>query len=179
MFCAGDDVGHSQGGNNNAYCQDNEIGWINWTSAPGVEDLGPFIHDLVTLRREQPALRRSAFHDRDDPERGVGEGLSWFHPSGREMSIEDWENHDHRAMTIRIDSRHRDASEGDDLLVVLNGAVEAAEITLPGALDAEEARWQLRCTTADGDAAQSDTINAGDSITLIDRSLSVYVRGHS
>ena len=175
MFCAGDDVGHTQGGNNNAYCQDNEIGWINRTLENGAES-GPFITDLVRLRNEQPALRRTAFREDEESERGDSQGLCWFNPSGQEMSIDDWENSELRAMTIRIDGRHRDDADSADLLVVLNGAMESTAMTVPGAIDSPEAKWQVRCNTAICNERCAESYNAGETITLLDRSLMVLVR---
>jgi len=142
----------------------------------GAEDLGPFITDLVRLRNEQPALRRSAFQEGDESERGDSQGLCWFNPSGQEMSIDDWENSELRAMTIRIDGRHRDDVDSADLLVVLNGATESTAMTVPGAIDSPEAKWQARCNTAICSERSTESYNAGETITLLDRSLMVLVR---
>lgn len=176
MFCAGDDVGHSQSGNNNAYCQDNEIGWVNWTLAPGVEDLGTIISELTAMRAELPALRRTSYHDRYDPDRWDNEALSWFNPAGEPMSLEDWENHELRAITMRIDSSHHDEADGDDMLVLLNGEVESVDFTLPGAIDADDIAWQVRFTTADDGDGRGDKIVSGEAVSLGDRSLMVLIR---
>jgi isoamylase len=87
MLLGGDEVGRSQGGNNNAYCQDNEISWTDWTEVD--EDLLDFTRQLVELRAESPTFRRrSWFHGRKI--RGVPD-IEWLKPDGSSMSDEDWD----------------------------------------------------------------------------------------
>ena len=176
MICAGDDVGNSQGGNNNAYCQDNEISWINWTPEHDGDDLSGFLADLMTFRAEHPVLRRVAFRESADAERRESQGLSWFNPSGEEMSIDDWENDELRAMSIRFDGRHREDTPSDELLIVLNGADETVEMTLPGAIDCPEATWKLRISTIDAEESTDGQSYAGATISVQDRSLLIFVR---
>lgn len=176
MFCAGDDVGHSQGGNNNAYCQDNEIGWIDWTVDDPASEVGGFIADVVRFRSQQPAMSRVAYRDIRDAERGESQGLSWFNPAGVPMSIEDWQNSALKAMAIRYDSRHREEEREDDLLIVLNGGSEAIDIKLPGTVDAANVTWKQVITTADVAASEETEHASGAVLTVQDRSMSIFVR---
>ncbi len=94
MLCAGDEIGRTQQGNNNAYCQDNPISWLDWESAD--RDRLAFVGELAALRRAEPALR----HDRwfGSPPAPPGErALRWLTPSGREMGISHWHDASHHA----------------------------------------------------------------------------------
>jgi isoamylase len=92
MLTAGDELSRTQAGNNNAYCQDNETSWIDWTLGRTDSDFLAFVRRAILLRRGHPDLRRSTFY------RGVEEGsrglkdIAWLRPDGQEMEIRDWEN---------------------------------------------------------------------------------------
>jgi len=90
MVLAGDEVGHSQQGNNNPYCQDNELTWIDWTRA----DLRflDFVRDWLALRKSQPILRQRFFLHSRERWPGGKEDLLWWHPEGRRMTSADWED---------------------------------------------------------------------------------------
>ncbi len=98
MITAGDERGRTQRGNNNAYCQDNEISWIDWRP----DDAWLDVHDLtkaaLRLRREHPALRQRHFFEGRPTIRGGPKDLAWLHPSGREMTGDDW--HDPTLTTV-------------------------------------------------------------------------------
>jgi pullulanase/glycogen debranching enzyme len=95
MLAAGDELGHSQGGNNNAYCQDNATGWIDWAEAD--QALMGFVAGLLALRRRHPALRHEGwFHAHPGP--GDGWVLRWLRPDGQPMQVEDW--HDPHAHAL-------------------------------------------------------------------------------
>jgi glycogen operon protein len=102
MLCAGDELSNTQGGNNNAYCQDNEVGWLNWAQADkGLQD---YVAELLALRRAEPALR----HDQWFHVSSVTPGertLTWFNPSGAEMHVHDWHDGGQHAFACRIDAR--------------------------------------------------------------------------
>jgi isoamylase len=90
MLLAGDEMGHTQGGNNNAYCQDNEISWIDWGMAETEQDLLRFTQALAALRREHPVFRRRRFfrgHPRAPEDAG---DIVWLTPKGEEMTTSDW-----------------------------------------------------------------------------------------
>jgi glycogen operon protein len=133
MLLAGDEMGQTQGGNNNAYAQDNEIAWIDW-SAPR-EGLLSAVRDLAAFRAEA-RLARLRFGA--PPGEGVGDGpiARWLHPEGRDMTEEDW--HDDG---LRLFGADLSLPGGPRLLILLN-AGDAAEFALP------EGAWRLRIDTA-------------------------------
>jgi isoamylase len=129
MLLAGDEVANSQGGNNNAYCQDNATGWIDW-QAQTDEDLCALIHALTTLRRQHAALRHERWFCGEDvvlPERSV----QWFAPSGRAMQPHDWHEHGQHAFACRIQSRADAQTPPEQWLIVFNPETAALPFTLP------------------------------------------------
>ena len=87
MLLGGDELGRTQGGNNNAWCQDNEISWFDWESADG--ELLEFARRVIALRREHPVFRRTAFLTGKAGESGLPD-VWWFRPDGRRMTQRDW-----------------------------------------------------------------------------------------
>ena len=103
MLLAGDELGHSQQGNNNAYCQDNTISWLDWTGQGG--DLQRCVQRLLALRREEPALRIAHWLGDAD--------VLWWHPDGRPMQGADWSDAQDRALLMRL------RAEGREVLVAV------------------------------------------------------------
>jgi isoamylase len=129
MLLAGDEVANSQGGNNNAYCQDNATGWIDW-DAQSDEDFSALIHTLASLRRQHAALRHERWFCGEDvvlPERSV----QWFAPSGRAMQPHDWHEHGQHAFACRIQSRADAQTPPEQWLIVFNPETAALPFTLP------------------------------------------------
>ena len=93
MITAGDERGRTQRGNNNAYCQDNEISWIDWRPDDAWLDVYEITKAALRLRREHPALRQRHFFEGRPTIRGGPKDLAWLHPSGREMTGDDWHDH--------------------------------------------------------------------------------------
>jgi glycogen operon protein len=126
LILAGDEVGNGQDGNNNAYCQDNPIGWVDWSGRdrPG-RDLTEFVGALTRLRRRYPQLRR---HHWLEGRRSDGtHDVLWLTPASTEMTEQDWNFPEGRFLAYLLA-----ADEGDEpLLIVLNAADHAIEITLP------------------------------------------------
>jgi isoamylase len=98
MIVAGDERGRTQGGNNNAYCQDNEISWVDWTNAGEWKDMHDLVRQLLRLRKEHPVLRQRHFFDGRPVGQGGLKDLTWLHPDGREMTQGDW--HDGQLGTL-------------------------------------------------------------------------------
>jgi glycogen operon protein len=97
MLLAGDERANSQRGNNNAYCQDNPLGWLDWATG---EDDSALVSALLTLRRAEALLRHGQwFAAAGDPERA---SVRWLHPAGHEMSVQDWHEHDDRALACEL-----------------------------------------------------------------------------
>ncbi|WP_114779115.1 glycogen debranching protein GlgX [Botryobacter ruber] len=100
MLVAGDELGRTQKGNNNAYCQDNEISWLDWSKAD--KELLAFTRKLIKLRLEHPVFCRRRWFQ-GQPVRGVGlEDIAWFHADGREMNEEDWTNGHAKSLAVYL-----------------------------------------------------------------------------
>ena len=142
LLLAGDEVGNSQNGNNNAYCQDNPIGWVDW-SGLGLEgeDMTALLADLAELRRRFSQLRRRRWvHGR----RADGSfGVLWLTPLATEMTEQDWNFPEGRFLSYVLSPIEQD---GAPLYIVLNAATETIEITLPTL--PEYSRWTLLLGTA-------------------------------
>jgi glycogen operon protein len=152
MLLAGDEFARTQRGNNNAYCQDNELSWVDWGLAEANLPQVRFVQSLAALRRRYPILRRNRFLSTVVNEAiGVKE-VTWINVSGAEMREEDWNGGgqcfgmllDGRAQATGIKQRGQDAT----LLLILNSFHEQMEFTLPAAgEDLAAARWTLLLDT--------------------------------
>jgi isoamylase len=110
MLLAGDEFGRSQGGNNNAYCQDNETSWVDWTMAESAEGriLTDFVARLIALRKEHTALRSRHFlHGHREPAPGVFD-IAWFNEDGENVPESSWTNPEHRLLCLRRATRNAD-----------------------------------------------------------------------
>lgn len=160
MLNAGDELGNSQGGNNNAYCQDNPIGWLDW---PGADArLTRFVGELAALRREEPLLH----HDRwfCQPPGTPGDAfLTWLTPVGSEMHVHDWHEPGCLAFACRI--RAHDPRV-PSLLLLFNPDVAPQPFTLPSGA------WQLRLDSS-GSLPPTHASAASGHLTAPPRSLLV------
>jgi glycogen operon protein len=136
MLLAGDEIGRTQHGNNNAYCQDNEVSWHDWDHQD--TELLDFVRRLATLRRAHPVLRRRRWFQ-GRPLHGEGvQDIAWFSPAGAEMTDFDWQVSFARTLGMFLNgdqlppaaTRH-DKSRDESLFVILNAFWEAIEFTLP------------------------------------------------
>jgi isoamylase len=140
MLVAGDERWRTQDGNNNAYCQDNPVSWLDWTSTPESEDMLTLVRRLLALRRSAPVLRQPAFFEGRPVPGGDGcKDLAWFHPDGRELSDADWFDSDLRSIGMYLDGRglrHRGARGqvivDDSYLLILHAGDTAETFRLPG-----------------------------------------------
>ena len=177
MLQGGDEMGRTQQGNNNAYCQDNEISWFDWTSLDA--DLLNFAREVVAIRRRHPVLRRRRFVG------GAGAGdVQWFTPVGSAMTEADWNAGWTRSVVMYADGkRDPDRDErgrpilDDDLLLLINGWWEPLTFTLP---DIGAPRtWERELDTFDGTAGEGHggpaggvtQLRSGSDVTLGPRSL--------
>jgi isoamylase len=154
MLLGGDELGRSQGGNNNAYCQDNEISWFDWSLDERQERLLAFTRRVIALRRAHPVFRRAEFLAGEE---ALGSGLPdvwWFRPDGRRMTRRDWQNGEARALglflngeEIRRKTRDGERVTDDSFLLLLNAHHELLAFTLPPRRFG--ARWLLELSTAE------------------------------
>ena len=141
MILAGDEFGRTQKGNNNAYCQDNDIGWVNWKLLQEHADLQAFVCKLIAFRKAHPALRRRKFLDGLKPDTTSAD-VTWHGPNGREP---DWEQDPAVGVFINGRTEHTGAAEDDDsLFMMFNAAEEVAAFVLPPPPDKP---WILALTT--------------------------------
>ncbi|MGR7023516.1 glycogen debranching protein GlgX [Geodermatophilus sp. URMC 62] len=143
MLTAGDELGRTQGGNNNAYCQDGEVSWMDWAAADA--DLLAFVRRLVDLRRRSPVLRQEAFFEGHEipgtalPGTHGTRDLAWFAPDGGQLTTADWFDNRLQTIGMYLDGRgirHRDQRGrpvvDDSYLVQLHAGPEPVTVDLPG-----------------------------------------------
>jgi glycogen operon protein len=153
MICGGDEIARTQRGNNNAYCQDNELSWFSWTLGPEEADLMAFLRHLIALRRSQPVLRRRRFFQGRAIHGDDVTDIAWFLPMGRVMDERSWEAKSVRALGVYLSGseiaevdEHGDRIHGDTLYIAFNGAPERVRFVLPR--HAPEQRWERLLDTA-------------------------------
>ena len=127
MLCAGDEIGNSQQGNNNAYCHDGPLTWLDWAGAD--TDFLRFVTEVLALRRAHATLRPGDW--RSAAPAGAP-WLTWLSPRGHEMAAADWHDEKAQAFACRIDPAPSAAAPGDpSLLVIFNGEDRALDFRLP------------------------------------------------
>ncbi|MGA0612394.1 glycogen debranching protein GlgX [Caldimonas sp. KR1-144] len=142
MLLAGDELGRTQRGNNNAYCQDNEISWIDWAHADAARIATTA--RLIALRRALPALRQ---------DRWLGDEAQWLHPQGHAMSIADWHEAGRHAFALRL-APPPEASDSPAALVLFNPEPQAVTFALPAG------RWTRHFDAAEDVPAPPQAIDA-------------------
>ena len=187
MLTAGDEFGRTQLGNNNAYCQDNEISWVDWSLVHVEADLLAFVRRLSELRRDHPVFqRRRFFHGRKD-----GNGMRdivWFTPGGREMSSADWHTGYAKSLAVYLNGEaitepgpRGERIVDDSFLLLINAHHEKLDFTLPG-VDFGDA-WQVVIDTAEDkpreEPSPEERIPAGSRVPVIGRSLQLLRRARS
>ena len=137
MLLAGDERGHGQQGNNNVYCQDNPLAWLDWTPAPEREALRNFVAQLVHIRRTHPSFRRRTFFRGQPMLEGAPTDVIWLKPDGTEMTQADWNDDHARCLGMLVSGSgitdigaRGDALEDDDFLLLLNAYHEAIAFAL-------------------------------------------------
>ncbi|WP_328525571.1 glycogen debranching protein GlgX [Kribbella sp. NBC_00359] len=181
MVAHGDELGRTQSGNNNVYCQDNEISWVDWELTAPQKDLLAFTQAVVKLRNNHPVLRRRRFFHGDTGVDGLGD-LVWFTPKGTEMQNGDWQRDDARAIAVFLngdaisepDPRGEPVVD-DSFLVLLNSDHEPVDFLLPPKPYGENWTVVVDTTTAHGEGSDEPHA-AGSTVQLESRSTLVLTR---
>jgi isoamylase len=180
MLQAGDEIGRTQGGNNNAYCQDNELSWIDWSVSPDQQDLLAFVQQLIHFRREHRVFRRrNFFQGRAIRGSGVSDVL-WFTPEGTGMTDEQWSESFARSMAVffsgralQEQTRRGQRVTDSDFLFMFNAHHEPLTFKFPSV--PESAQWTLRLNTAVVPSFVSEPVlTPGASFTVDARSIAVF-----
>jgi len=168
MINAGDELGRTQRGNNNAYCQDNELSWVDWDLEPWQSNLLATTRFLTGLRVTHPVLgQRSFFTGRPAHQDGLAD-LRWFAADGQPMDNDTWQDPHTRTLTMFLDGTH---VGGESLLIVFHGGAQSAQVTLP----AREGRTTyLLLWDSAWDRPQAPPGTVAGPVTLTAASIRVY-----
>jgi glycogen operon protein len=195
MLVAGDEMYRTQQGNNNAYCQDNEISWVHWPGAPGDTDqaLLEFTRRVIRLRRDHPVFRRRQYfqgmsirHGRDS----LGD-IAWFTPAGEEMTEEDWEAGFAKSLTVFLNGeaitepdRRGEPIRDDSFLLLFNASEQDLDFTVPPARYGQV--WQHLLDTglldtgleagAAGGSGTGSAVKPGDLLEVRNHSIQLLYR---
>ena len=181
MLLAGDELGHTQRGNNNAYCQDNELSWLDWTLDEARRQLLEFARRVIALRRAHPAFRRRDFFQGRPLSGGGAKDILWLKPDGAEMTAEEWEREHARCLGVYLSGaglaevdRYGRPVRDDDFLLLFNAHHEDIAFVLP-ALAGEP--WSALIDTALEPAAPDPRrLAGGETYALRGRSLALLSR---
>ena len=178
MICGGDEIGRTQGGNNNAYCQDNEISWYDWKLDGERKALHAFTRKLIAIRRDHPAFHRAKFF-KGRKIRGTDvRDITWYRHDGAPMTDGDWENPVTASLSLflaghGIDDRDEEGNLviDDDFTLVLNGSDTPLDFVLPKTTSVGP--WQLLVDTSDDD--RNERVEQGGTTAVGHRSLKLFV----
>ncbi|WP_338673766.1 glycogen debranching protein GlgX [Streptomyces sp. SCSIO 30461] len=181
MIAHGDELGRSQQGNNNAYCQDNPLSWVDWDLDPERRELLAFTQRLVRLRARHPVLRRRRFFRGESDGSGIAD-LLWLRPDGEEMRAEDWARPDARAIGVLLNGdaitepdAFGEPITDDTFLVLLNSHHGPVDFSLPDHTHGDS--WSVEVDTAAPAGDTDETVvKAGARVTVEARGTLVLVR---
>ena len=177
MLCHGDECGRSQQGNNNVYCQDNELSWMHWDWDAHARQLSEFASRLIHFRGEHPIFRRPKFFQGRKIRGSDVKDIMWFNPGGTEMNDDEWTTGFVRTLgmllsgdTMDVYDEHGELIHDDTFLMLCNAFHEPVNFVLPGH---EEVRWELIIDTEEESGFLKKPVEcaAGDDFELGGRSL--------
>jgi len=185
MIASGDEIGRTQNGNNNAYCQDNEISYLDWNIDDEREQMLAFTRRLITLRRKHPVFMRRRFLQGEAPEGASSKDVTWLTPAGNEMTVVEWNQEFARCIGVLLagdafgetDAQGRPVRD-DNILLLFNAYHDAIEFHLPAANGTGE--WRVLIDTAkDGGIPSGEAPHTAPIYPLAGRSvvLMLDVRG--
>jgi isoamylase len=180
MLLAGDEVGRTQQGNNNAYCQDNELAWQSWETGEEDGQLLEFVRRLIRLRQEHRVFRRQKFFQNRAIRGENVRDIVWLDPAGTQMSDDQWRDGFARSLGVFLSGRGLDERDergrtivDNDFLVLINAHHETVEFKLPA--QPEDAQWVLRVDTTNvAFEADERAFAPGDSYALQGRALALF-----
>jgi isoamylase len=180
MLLAGDEFGRTQQGNNNAYCQDNPISWVDWKLAASNAALIRLVQKLTALRHKYAILRRNRFLTGAYDEELEVKDLTWINASGAEMRSEDWSDGNMRCFGMLMDGRARPTGvrqRGTEatMLLVLNAHHDVVPFTLPACPGGEH--WSVVLDTNAPESETSERFASGDTCQVAGRSLLLFALG--
>ncbi|MDO5662942.1 MAG: glycogen debranching protein GlgX [Brachybacterium sp.] len=185
MILHGDELGRTQGGNNNTYCQDNEISWIDWDLDEDQQEMLAFTRQLIALRRAHPIFRRRRFLQgvvRDGAESSLADVI-WLTTNGQPMDSDDWHDANNKCLTVFLNGdaipepgARGERIVGDSALLLFNGSGNGVEFTLPGPELGDS--WEVVTGTA-GELEIGATLPAGSTVTRPAFSLLYLGRPHA
>jgi glycogen operon protein len=177
----GDELGRSQGGNNNVYCQDNPISWVDWDLETWQQELLAFARRVVKLRKDHPVFRRRRFFAGSRPGADDLGDTAWFSPDGKNMQSADWGHEFARSVMVFLNGdgtpgpdRRGEPVVGDSFLVAFNADAEAITFTIPDEVYGEG--WLVELDTHDDEAGSVSLF--GDETTLLP-GIEIEVSGRS
>jgi len=186
MLAHGDELGRTQAGNNNVYCQDNELAWVDWALGESQRDLLAFTQRVMNLRRNHPVFRRRRFFKGDAQLGGTSEigDIAWFTPAGTPMQEQDWHNGYARAVAVFLNGERMVEPDkrgqrvlDDSFIVIFNAHHESLDFAVPP--EEYGTWWSVLLDTADdetGTAGSGDTYGPGDQLSVRARSTVVLRR---
>ena len=182
MLLAGDEFGRTQGGNNNAYCQDNEISWVNWEHDDAGRALIGYVEKLARIRRHFPILRRERFLTGAYNEDLQIRELTWVTPAGTEMDSENWEDPVAKCMGLILNGRAQPTGlrrRGSDrtLLLIVNSSSTLVQFTLPTVVGGGD--WHLMIDTNQPDLEEEPDFEFGREYAVTNRSLLLFELRHT
>ena len=179
MLLGGDEYGRTQYGNNNAYCQDDEISWLGWNRDEAAQSLLAYTQKLIALRRDHPVFRRPKFFQGRKIRGSDVKDIMWFNPGGSEIHDDEWNAGFVKCIGMLLSGKTMDVRDeqgepivDDTFLLLFNANHEPQRFTLPGRVDVH---WDLIVDTVEeaGFVEPSRQYQAGQSIKLAERSLCV------
>jgi glycogen operon protein len=177
MLLAGDEFARTQEGNNNAYCQDNDISWVHWSDDDRSRRMIVFVQRLTGLRQRYPILRRKRFLSGVYNEELGIKDVAWVSATGAEMSEDNWKDGNVRCFGMLLDGRAQESgirqrAQEATLLIVFNAWQDVVNFTLPAATDGE--RWSLLLDTNMPELPEGAPFDFGQAYEVTGRSLLVF-----
>ena len=184
MLLAGDELGRTQLGNNNAYCQDSKLSWVNWRVNEEDQHFLDFVRRMIKLRHDHPIFRRRKFFEGRPIHGSAVKDIAWHNPNGTEMSEEEWNQHFARSLCVYLSGGSLDECDrfgqpirDDDFLLLINAHYETIPFQLPDYPGDED--WLCVLDTAFADGLSTDGRYAqGSTFPLQGRTLALLTRPH-